>query len=899
MDLVKFDFTALTGYYNAKINYNLASTLRSSGSSTAASESAEAAGSSSDLPWRREIDTEKALIAALGASSFLPNSVATAAKKENGDVAKILAAYEALAQVKLIADAALEGTLPAGQTERSEKRMLEGIAEVKDFLSSVDITKSTLITGERMSMAQSEIALSRSTYEYNTKVLHEGDYDAAVDAFAGNQVFTIDVKKINSTETVTIDLSEMQATTGETVRNLDNVADFINFKLEEAGLRTRFERVKIGTENEDGVIEGNQFGFQINGTSTETLSFSSADAEPAAILVGQSGSSGNSGGQLSVWSGLDGVDVVREAATRLGAEEADTIFNAAVEHPDGGYVVVGTTTGQIGDGETRGEQDAFLARYDSQGKLLWSRTIGAGTDAEGVGIAISDTGQIAITGKTKDDLTSNAIGGGDDTFVTMFDEDGIEQWTYQRAATFDDEGTSIAFTADGGVVIGGTTNSTLTENALAGGKDAFIQKIDASGNQVWTRQFGTAGNDSVGSLQVANDGSIIVAGIEDGEAVVRRYASDVDDAGDWSISLGNLNSGAISDIEIGSDGSVYVGGSTRSAGIDASGFTSATQVDRDGFVAKINVSGSTPSLDYISRLGGEGYQSVSALKLHGDQIIVAGTGESEFGNATSDKDQSAYMTSLSQVDGTQGWTKSLSGRGGVATASDVLISDTYSKTLDAFGLPDGDMVVSDTASLTDRLSLRAGDHFFVSVDGGRDQKITIEQGDNLRSLTFKINAALVLDGNASVKRGSDGQSLKIEPADGVLIELKSGAEGQDALSALGLTKGFLMENPALSGDSQNDAPEIVTMGLIDGLSFEDEESTQKAVDVLDGALRALRTAYRWAIDDPTLTQLKNGNDGPGKNSGGTPPAYLTAQIANLQAGLQRLNAGSGSTNFFA
>ena len=897
METVNFDFSALSNYYNAQINYRLAG--QNNAASLQSSASSSQTTSAEELPWRKEIDTDKALIKALGSASFLPQSVAKNARESDGDVDKILAAYEALAQVKLIADAALDDNLPAGQTERSLKRAIEGIGEVSDFLASVDITKSTLITGERMSSAQSDVAIKRSTYEYNTKVLHDGDFDAEVAAFTGDQVFTITAKKTNSTETVTIDLSEMEAATGQTVRNLDNVAEFINLRLEEAGLRSTFERVKIGTENEDGVIEGNQFGFTIEGVSNEKLSFSAADSAPAAILVGQSGNSGNSGGQLSVWSGLDGAQPVRDATARLGSEEADTNFTASALHPDGGYVVVGTTTSEVGDAVARGEQDAFIARYDSQGKMLWSRGIGAADNAEGLGIAVSDTGQIAITGKTSDDLVANAIGGQEDTFVTMFDSDGIEQWTRQRAATFNDQGNAIAFTADGSLIVGGKTASSMTESAVLGGSDSFIEKLDSDGNQVWLRQFGTTGNDAVSSVAIADDGSVIVAGLEDGEAVIRRYASDVDDAADWSISLGNLAGGNISDVKIGTDGSVYVGGATRVSGEDANGFTGATQVDRDGFVAKIDTSGAGPSLDWLQRLGGDGYQAVSGLALNGDQVIAVGTGEAEFGSGSSEKDQSAYMTTLNQTDGVQGWTSSISGRGGVASGNDIMISAEHSSTLDAFGLPDGEMVVSDTASLTDRLSLRAGDHFYVSVDGGRDQKITIEQGDNLRSLTFKINGALVLDGTASVRRSSDGQSLKIVPAEGVQIALKPGDEGQDALGPLGLTAGTLMEKPIPGDDTQNDAPEIVTMGLTDKISFDDKESIQDAVDMLDGALRALRTSYRWAIDDPTLEQLKNGDSGPGKNANGTPPAYLTAQIANLQAGLQRLSAGGGGVNFFA
>ncbi|MAK62544.1 MAG: hypothetical protein CMK09_16360 [Ponticaulis sp.] len=898
METVNFDFSALSGYYNAKINYRLASAQGYTPVSPTAGTQSGDAVAQSDLPWRQEIEPSDLLRKALGAASFLSDTDAKDALKQRGDVPKIFAAYEALAQAKAIADAAKDGTLPAGQESRAEKRMLAAISEVKSFLGSFDMEKSILIAGERLSTAQSEVAIQRSSYEYNTKVLHDGEFDAEVAAFTGDKVFTVTAKRTNSTDTVTIDLSEMEATTGETVRNLDNVADFINLKLEEAGLRTRFERMKIGKEDENGIIEGTQFGYKIKGTSTEQLSFSAADAQPAAVMVGQSGSSGDSGGQLSVWSDLGSADPTRSMSTRLGEEDKDTTITATAQHPEGGYIIVGTTNGQIGDGATRGENDAFMARYDSQGKMVWSRSLGAASEAEGLALAISDTGQIAITGKTSDDLTSSAVGGGVDTFVTLYDEDGIEQWTRQRGSAFDDQGNAIAFASDGSIVVGGTTAASMTNDSLVGGKDAFIEKIDTDGNQVWIRQFGTTGDDSVQGIKIASDGSVIVAGLEDGEAVMRRYSSDVDDVGDWTHSLGDLGAGRIGALEIGDDGSVYIGGATRMDGQDANGLTGTEQTHRDGFVAKFDVSGGTPSMSWLSRLGGEGYQSVEGITLSGSQVIVAGTGEAVFGSGSSDKDQSAYLASLDITDGTEGWVNNISGRGGVASASDIMISDSFSNTLDVFGLPDGDMVMSDSASVTDRLALRAGDHFFISVNGGRDKKITIEQDDNLRSLTFKINAALVLDGNADIRRKDGGQALKITPGEGVQIELSHGAEGRDALAALGLPTGVIMEKPIPGSDRANESPEIVTMGLIDGLNFDTKESRDQAVEVLDSALRGLRTAYRWAVDDPTLLKLKNGDEGPGKR-GGQVPAYLSAQIANLNAGLQRLSAGGGGVNFFA
>ncbi|MAP95411.1 MAG: hypothetical protein CMK07_10710, partial [Ponticaulis sp.] len=506
METVNFDFSALSGYYNAKINYRLASAQGyASVSPTAGTQSGDAVAQS-DLPWRQEIDPSDALRKALGAASFISESTAREARSEDSDIPKIFAAYEALAQAKAIADAANSGDLPAGQEARAQKRMLAAIEEVQSFLGSFDLEKSILIAGERLSKAESDVAIKRSSYEYQTKVLHDGEFDAEVAAFTGDKVFTVTAKKINSTETVTIDLSEMEAATGKTVRNLDNVAEFINLRLSEAGIRSSFERVKIGKENEDGIVEGNQFGFKIEGVSTETLSFSAADAAPAAIMVGQSGSSGDSGGQLSVWTGLDTADPSTAVTARLGEDGEDTTIAASALHPDGGYVVVGTTTGTVGEGTARGEEDAFMARYDSQGNMVWSRSLGSATEAKGLALAVSDTGQIAITGKTSDDLVTNAIGGGEDTFVTLYDDDGIEQWTRQRAGTFDDQGNAIAFTSDGSLVVGGTTSSTLTNDALAGGKDSFIEKIDASGNQVWIRQFGTAEDDSIQALKIADDG---------------------------------------------------------------------------------------------------------------------------------------------------------------------------------------------------------------------------------------------------------------------------------------------------------------------------------------------------------------------------------------------------------
>jgi hypothetical protein len=62
----------------------------------------------------------------------------------------------------------------------------------------------------------------------------------------------------------------------------------------------------------------------------------------------------------------------------------------------------------------------------------------------------------------------------------------------------------------------GYTDGTLPGQSSAGGSDAFVRKYDAAGAEVWTRQFGTASNDSPQSVSVGSDGSVLVAGYTDG-----------------------------------------------------------------------------------------------------------------------------------------------------------------------------------------------------------------------------------------------------------------------------------------------------------------------------------------------------------------------------------------------
>jgi len=71
----------------------------------------------------------------------------------------------------------------------------------------------------------------------------------------------------------------------------------------------------------------------------------------------------------------------------------------------------------------------------------------------------------------------------------------------------DDRANSVQQTADGGYIVAGNTDS-----YGAGNYDAWVLKLDSSGNQVWAHTFGGVSDDWANSVQQTADGGYIVAG---------------------------------------------------------------------------------------------------------------------------------------------------------------------------------------------------------------------------------------------------------------------------------------------------------------------------------------------------------------------------------------------------
>jgi hypothetical protein len=917
VNIIGLDMNVLTGWYQSKVNTSLTTT---SARALSAGQSGSS-GATALPPWdvRGDIlSLEEMSRKVLANGVFFRSPDSEFSDTEAPDDHKSLfSLHQGLKRLAALAEEAKEKSTTDTRRSFLDTRFAAGISQLDSYFEDLDLEGVNLLKGEELRKMESEVAISRGLSQFKTGTIHTGVFDDEVTSLTGDAQFTVSVTKSGITTDVAIDLADMGATT----RNVDNIAEHINTELEAAGMISRFERTKIGEEDEDGVIPGNNWGFLIKGVSTESLEFSAVSASPAVYFAGVSGINDSAGGQIvkltDIGSGTPQVGFSRRfdadpdtvqvdvpgsetGETRTKSEANPLEIHASAGSSDGGIFVVGHTSAASDGQALKGAQDLVLAKYDSVGNRVWSRVLGAAEDAEGTSISVDSSGNVVVAGNVTGDLGDTTDVGGSDAIVAKYDSAGVEQWVRRMGGTGNDEARSVAVDDDGTVYVAGKSASAFGGEVHGGGlSDGFIRAIDADGVTLYTRRVGTNGDESIASIAIADDGDLLVASEEGGNAVLRKFAAaDGDSAQVWEQDLGTLDGGRVGDLVV--DGtSIYM------TGAGGSGFAPSAPVGahaggiRDAFVVKMT-DGASASIDYTTFVGSDADDSGASVEIHDGKIYIAGKTTGGVAGGTQIGDRDAFAAQLDATTGSLDWATQISGRGGLAEAKGLVVRAAEDSILDDLGLPTGKLVYSDSRVVTDRSSARDGDHFYVSVDGGRRKKVTIDADDSMRSLTFKINAALILDGTADVRRASEGDMLRIKAAEGKTIELFAGSTGKDLLQSLGMKPGAIINTGSLldKDAKTSDAPTIFAMELPNKISLGDVDLAAAARESLEMAMSVVQRAYRDLTLDPAIRDLLAGPKAG--RSGGTVPAHMTAQMNNYAAGLARLNAGpaAGSGVFF-
>ena len=279
---------------------------------------------------------------------------------------------------------------------------------------------------------------------------------------------------------------------------------------------------------------------------------------------------------------------------QFGSAQIDYAKDLATD-ASGNVYVAGTTHGAIDVATTlasntnKGGTDAFVAKFDPQGALLWVVQFGSAADDFIEGISLDKkNGFLYVAGWTMGSMPGgveqsgaapeNNNTGRADAFVAKIHTGGTLRWIKQFGTDKDDFAYGATTDRSGLVYVVGSTNGTIDGVTDPGGtSDAFIAQLDATGSRLGTVQFDVASSPlDTYAYGVAVDSStlydyIFVTGLarayENGSLFVIKFDQ-------WltkmkTVTLGGPKNGSDNDIgraiAVDSKGNVIVAGSTLGA----------------------------------------------------------------------------------------------------------------------------------------------------------------------------------------------------------------------------------------------------------------------------------------------------------------------------------------------
>lgn len=173
-----------------------------------------------------------------------------------------------------------------------------------------------------------------------------------------------------------------------------------------------------------------------------------------------------------------------------------------------------------------GSYDAFLAKYDAAGDVVWARSDGGSSTDWANGIAVDAAGNSYVTGRFSSTGTATFDSfvltgtGDDDIFVAKYDGSGNVVWARSGGGTLRDRGNDIAVDAAGNSYVAALFSGTATFGSFgltsAGSEDVAVVKYDPAGNVVWARSAGGSALDRGLGIAVDVDGNSYVTGLHSG-----------------------------------------------------------------------------------------------------------------------------------------------------------------------------------------------------------------------------------------------------------------------------------------------------------------------------------------------------------------------------------------------
>ena len=289
-----------------------------------------------------------------------------------------------------------------------------------------------------------------------------------------------------------------------------------------------------------------QFAFNIGGTGTEEGRSIARDGNNDIYVTGMFSATTDfdpsSGTTNLVSAGNTDIYVAKYSsagayqwAFKIGGSNLDGGYGIAVDGSSNVYVT-GTFRGNNVDFDpgsgtanlsATGNQDIFVAKYNSSGVYQWAIKIGSSNADYGYAIAADASGNAYVTGYyqgTADfdpgsGTASLTNAGAQDGFIAKYNSSGAYQWAIKIAGSGIDYGYGISLDGSGNVHVIGAFDGTVNFNpsgtanlTSAGMRDIFVGKYTSAGSYVWAIHVGGTDNDYGYGITTDGSSNVFITG---------------------------------------------------------------------------------------------------------------------------------------------------------------------------------------------------------------------------------------------------------------------------------------------------------------------------------------------------------------------------------------------------
>jgi hypothetical protein len=358
-------------------------------------------------------------------------------------------------------------------------------------------------------------------------------------------------------------------------------------------------------------------------------------------------------------------------STVLGGAQTDCARAIAVDAAGNAYVAGYTSSSDFPvtagayQTQSRGSEDGFVLKLSPSGTLVYSTYLGASGRDFATAIAVDASGNAYVAGYTSSvsfpivagAIQSSYAGGFFDAFVTKVNATG----TALLYSTFiggsgNDTASSIAIDPNGNAYIAGQTDSSnfpasagVVQTSNAGGTDAFVAKLNASGSAiVFSTYLGGSSNELGNAIAIDSSQNVYIAGATasvDFPVSAGAFQPAIGASYDafltklnasataiaFSTYLGGSGSDQATALALDSSGNTWLTGSTSSTNFPLlNALHGQASGGNDVFVANLNSTGS--GLLFSSYFGGSGDDSGLTIRLDngGSPVIAGATSSSNF-----------------------------------------------------------------------------------------------------------------------------------------------------------------------------------------------------------------------------------------------------------------------------